>query len=82
MALAAVLLNARISLWLHAEAKHDLNIRSADLHVLGGALPAAGAVIALTGQTVADPVPGDETARRPHRPRGPVGLTLPGRKYG
>jgi cobalt-zinc-cadmium efflux system protein len=61
VALAAVLLNSLISLWLHAEARHDLNIRSAYLHMLGDALSAAGVVvagviIAVTGQPVADPV--------------------------
>jgi cobalt-zinc-cadmium efflux system protein len=61
VALAAVLLNGLISMWLHAEAKHDLNIRSAYLHMLGDALSAvgvviAGLIIAATGQTLADPV--------------------------
>jgi cobalt-zinc-cadmium efflux system protein len=61
VALAAVLLNGTISLWLHAEARHDLNIRSAYLHMLGDALSAvgvvvAGVVVALTGKSAADPV--------------------------
>jgi cobalt-zinc-cadmium efflux system protein len=60
-AVAAVVLNAVITFWLHAEAKHDLNIRSAYLHMLGDALSAigvvvAGVLIALTGRTVADPL--------------------------
>jgi cobalt-zinc-cadmium efflux system protein len=59
VALAAVALNAVISLWLRAEAGHDLNVRSAYLHMLGDALSGvgvvvAGAVIALTGQPIAD----------------------------
>lgn len=61
VASAAVLLNGAISLWLHGAAKHDLNVRSAYLHMLGDALSAlgvvvAGVVVALTGRAVADPV--------------------------
>lgn len=61
VALAAVLLNGLISLWLHAEAKHDLNVRSAYLHMLGDALSAvgvviAGIIVAITGQNIADPL--------------------------
>ncbi|HMF13967.1 MAG TPA: cation diffusion facilitator family transporter [Gemmataceae bacterium] len=61
VALAAVLLNGLISVWLRAEGKHDLNIRSAYLHMLGDALSAVGVVIAgviviATGQTIADPL--------------------------
>src|SRR5262249_42226855 len=61
VALAAVLLNGLISVWLHAEAKHDLNVRSAYLHMLGDALSAvgvviAGIIVAATGQTIADPL--------------------------
>jgi cobalt-zinc-cadmium efflux system protein len=58
---ASVVLNGLISLWLHAAAKHDLNVRSAYLHMLGDALAGlgvavAGAVVALTGYAVADPL--------------------------
>ena len=61
VALLAVALNGLISLWLHGQAKHDLNLRSAYLHMLGDALSAlgvvaAGIVVAATGATVADPV--------------------------
>jgi cobalt-zinc-cadmium efflux system protein len=61
VALIAVILNAAISLWLRHEAKHDLNVRSVYLHMLGDAISAlgvviAGVVVALTGQTAADPV--------------------------
>src|SRR5437764_2088622 len=61
VALVAVVLNGLISLWLRGEARHDLNVRSAYLHMLGDALSAlgvavAGAVVALTGTTLADPV--------------------------
>jgi cobalt-zinc-cadmium efflux system protein len=61
VALVALLLNTIISLWLRGEAKHDLNVRSAYLHMVGDAVSAlgvvvAGVVIALTGSTLADPV--------------------------
>jgi cobalt-zinc-cadmium efflux system protein len=61
VAAVAVILNGLISVWLHAEAKHDLNIRSAYLHMLGDALSAlgvvaAGVVVALTGASIADPL--------------------------
>ena len=60
VALVAVVLNGLITFWLHGEAKHDLNVRSAYLHMLGDALSAlgvvaAGAVVALTGWAAADP---------------------------
>jgi cobalt-zinc-cadmium efflux system protein len=60
VALAALLMNTVISLWLRGEAKHDLNVRSAYLHMVGDALSslgvvAAGAMIAITGNTTADP---------------------------
>lgn len=61
VALAAVLLNGAIGLWLHGGARHDLNVRSAYLHMLGDALSALGVVVAgaiagLTGQAASDPV--------------------------
>ena len=61
VALAAVAVNGVVSLWLHREAKHDLNVRSAYLHMLGDAVSAlgvvaAGVVTALTGAAVADPI--------------------------
>lgn len=61
VALAAVVLNGAIALWLHREARHDLNVRSVYLHVAGDALSAlgvvaAGIVVALTGWAEADPV--------------------------
>lgn len=61
VALVAVLLNGTISFWLHGAARHDLNVRSAYLHMLGDAVSAlgvmaAGAVVALTGAGAADPV--------------------------
>jgi cobalt-zinc-cadmium efflux system protein len=61
VALVAVALNTVISLWLRGEAKHDLNIRSAYLHMLGDAVSAlgvvaAGVVVTLTGNTIADPI--------------------------
>jgi cobalt-zinc-cadmium efflux system protein len=61
VALVAVILNGVISLWLRGGAKHDLNIRSAYLHMLGDAVSAlgvvlAGMIVALTGSPLADPV--------------------------
>ncbi len=61
VALAAVAVNGVISFWLHQAAKHDLNVRSAYLHMLGDAasalgVVAAGVVTALTGATIADPL--------------------------
>jgi cobalt-zinc-cadmium efflux system protein len=60
VALAALLMNTVISLGLRGEAKHDLNVRSAYLHMVGDALSslgvvAAGTMIAFTGSTTADP---------------------------
>jgi cobalt-zinc-cadmium efflux system protein len=61
VALVAVVLNGMISLWLRGGAKHDLNIRSAYLHMLGDAVSAlgvalAGMIVALTGNSLADPI--------------------------
>jgi cobalt-zinc-cadmium efflux system protein len=61
VALVAVVLNGVISLWLQGEAQHDLNVRSAYLHMLGDAVSAlgvvaAGVVVALTGTVIADPI--------------------------
>src|SRR5437660_7638574 len=60
VALAALLMNTVISLWLRGEAKHDLNVRSAYLHMVGDALSSlgvvvAGIVVAVTGSAAADP---------------------------
>jgi cobalt-zinc-cadmium efflux system protein len=61
VAAAAVALNTVIAIWLHREARHDLNVRSAYVHMVGDALSAvgvviAGIVVAATGSTLADPV--------------------------
>jgi cobalt-zinc-cadmium efflux system protein len=61
VALIAILLNTVISLWLRKAAKHDLNVRSAYMHMLGDAISAAGVVVAgvvvaFTGTSIADPV--------------------------
>lgn len=60
VALGAVVLNTVIALWLRGEARHDLNLRSAYLHMAGDAASGVGVVIAgitvaVTGSTVADP---------------------------
>src|SRR5438309_3094104 len=61
MALIAIAMNTSISLWLRREAAHDLNVRSAYVHMLGDAISAAGVVIAgivvaLMGASFADPI--------------------------
>jgi cobalt-zinc-cadmium efflux system protein len=61
VALGAIVLNVVISLRLRAGAKHDLNLRSAYLHMVGDAVAALGVVVAgvvvlCTGWTAADPV--------------------------
>jgi cobalt-zinc-cadmium efflux system protein len=61
VALVAVVLNGVISLWLRQGAKHDLNLRSAYLHMLGDAFSAfgvvlAGVIVAFTGSPIADPI--------------------------
>lgn len=61
VALAAIVLNVVISVWLHSGSKDNINIRSAYLHMLGDAIAALGVVLAgvivlWTGATWADPV--------------------------
>src|SRR5438045_6822038 len=46
VALIAMSMNTAISLWLRGDAAHDLNVRSAYLHMVGDAISAAGVVIA------------------------------------
>jgi len=60
-AVAALAVNVLITVWLHAGARDDLNIKSAYLHMLGDALASAGVVVAgvivwLTGSALADPI--------------------------
>jgi cobalt-zinc-cadmium efflux system protein len=59
VALIAIALNAIISLWLKGDARHDLNVRSAYVHMVGDAISAAGVVVAgivvaATGSYIAD----------------------------
>src|SRR5260370_6554669 len=61
VALIAILMNTVISLWLRKAAKHDLNVRSAYMHMVGDAVSAvgvviAGIVVAFAGASIADPV--------------------------
>jgi cobalt-zinc-cadmium efflux system protein len=61
VAAIAVVLNFTIGSWLHAGSHHDLNVRSARLHMLGDAISAigvviAGLVVAMTGAAIADPI--------------------------
>ena len=57
----AIVMNAAISLWLRHDAKQDLNVRGAYIHMLGDAISAlgvvvAGVIVALTGSSLADPL--------------------------
>ena len=57
----AIVMNTAISLWLRSGARHDLNIRSAYMHMVGDAISAvgvvlAGIVIAVTGMSFADSI--------------------------
>jgi cobalt-zinc-cadmium efflux system protein len=45
-AAAALVLNSAITMWLREAGRHDLNIRSAVLHMLGDAVSSAGIVVA------------------------------------
>ena len=61
VAVAGILVNLAIGLWLHKGSKDDLNIRSAYLHMLGDAASAfgvviAGVLVATTHAPLADPV--------------------------
>jgi len=61
VAAAGIVVNSLIGLWLHKDSKHDLNIRSAYLHMIGDAVSAAGVVVAgifvvALGAPLADPV--------------------------
>jgi cobalt-zinc-cadmium efflux system protein len=58
---AAMVVNTLIGVWLHRASKHDMNIRSAYLHMLGDAVSAfgvviAGVLVAATHAQLADPV--------------------------
>jgi cobalt-zinc-cadmium efflux system protein len=61
VALAAIVLNSLVAMWLHSGSKDNLNIRSAYLHMLGDAVAAlgvaiAGGIVLATGTSWADPV--------------------------
>jgi cobalt-zinc-cadmium efflux system protein len=61
VALTAIVVNVWISVRLHGAAKHDINVRSAYLHMVGDAVSALGVVLAgvlvlITHSTIADPV--------------------------
>ena len=61
VALIAILMNAAISLSLRKAARNDLNVRSAQMHMVGDAVSAfgvlaAGVVVAFTGASIADPL--------------------------
>jgi len=61
VAVAAIVVNLIIGMRLHAGSKHDLNVRSAYMHIMGDAVSAAGVVVAgfvvaFTRNVVADPI--------------------------
>lgn len=61
VAAAAVAINITIATWLHHGAEHDLNVRSAYLHMIGDAASAcgviaAGAIVLVTHSPLADPL--------------------------
>ena len=61
VALIAIVMNTAISLWLRGDAAHDLNVRSAYLHMVGDAVSAAGVVVAgvvvtFTQSSIADSI--------------------------
>ena len=61
VAAIAVLLNTVIAVWLHGHAAHNVNVRSAFIHMVGDALSSAGVVVAgivihYTGWVYADPL--------------------------
>jgi len=61
VAAVAVVLNTVIGFRLHAGAKHDLNVRSAYVHMIGDAVSAlgviiAGVIVAVTSTPAADPI--------------------------
>ena len=61
VAAIAIAMNLLIGAWLHAGAKHDINVRSAYLHMIGDAVSAfgvvlAGVVVVMTGWHLADPL--------------------------
>jgi len=61
VAIAAVVINATIAMWLQHGAHDDLNVRSAYLHMLGDAASGcavivAGIIVAVTHNPLADPI--------------------------
>src|SRR5438876_1146522 len=50
VALIAIVMNTIISLWLRGDAQHDLNVRSAYMHIMGDAISAAGVLHAVTDE--------------------------------
>ena len=61
VAAAAVVINVLIAMWLHHGAEHDLNVRSAYLHMIGDAASAcavivAGVIVTVSHSPLADPV--------------------------
>jgi cobalt-zinc-cadmium efflux system protein len=61
VAVTAIVVNVAISVRLQKGSKHDMNVRSAYVHMMGDAVSAfgvviAGVVVSVTGNLVADPI--------------------------
>jgi len=61
VAAIAIIVNLLIGFWLQAGAKHDINVRSAYLHMIGDAVSAfgvvlAGIVVVVSGWRLVDPI--------------------------
>ena len=61
VAAAAIVVNVVVSIWLRRGAAHDINVRSAYLHMVGDAVSAfgvvvAGVLVATTQSRMADPI--------------------------
>lgn len=61
VATVALIMNTVIAMGLHGDSKHDLNVRSAYIHMAGDALSSAGVIVAglvirFTGWNYADPL--------------------------
>jgi Co/Zn/Cd efflux system component len=61
VAISAIVVNVAISARLHEGSKHDMNVRSAYVHMMGDAVSAfgvvfAGLIVAVSGNLVADPI--------------------------
>jgi cobalt-zinc-cadmium efflux system protein len=61
VAAVALLLNTAVAWWLHAAGQHDVNVRSAFIHMVGDAVASVGVIVAglavwATGSPIWDPI--------------------------